>query len=106
MNALKDKFNSVKEPLETENESLRQALANKQLEYESMMQETKDIRRQIEQLNAELAEKEALAAELNQEMASNAKEMSRATNRQFYTKRILEIVETIDKQRKEIDKVN
>lgn len=105
MNALKEKLDGVKEPLEKENEMLQKKLADKQLEYQRMMQETKDIRRQIETLNAELAEKEALAAELNQEMASQAKEMSRTTNRQFYTRRILEIVDTIDKQRKEIDKI-
>lgn len=105
MNALKEKLDGVKEPLEKENEMLQQKLADKQLEYQRMMQETKDIRRQIETLNVELGEKEALAAELNQEMASQAKEMSRTTNRQFYTRRILEIVDTIDKQRKEIDKI-
>ena len=105
MNALKEKLDSVKEPLEKENESLQQKLANKQLEYQKMMQETKEIRRQIDELNAELVEKEALVAELNQEMASQSKETSRSTNRQFYTRRILEIVETIDKQRKEIDKI-
>lgn len=105
MNALKEKFVAVSQPLEKENESLQQSLANKQQEYQNMMQETKEIRRQIEELTAELAEKEALAVELNEEMANNAKEASRTTNRQFYTKRILEIVETINKQRKEIDKI-
>lgn len=106
MNLLKEKFNAVREPLEKENESLQQSLANKQHEYENMMQETKEIRRQIEELNAELVEKEALVAELNQDMVSDAKKSKNfSTNRQFYTKRILEIVETIDKQRKEIEKV-
>lgn len=105
MNALKEKFNSVREPLEKENESLQASLANRQLEYQNMIIETKELRRQIDELNAELSEKEALVAELTQEMASNAKEISRSTNRQFYTKRILEIVETIDKQRKEIEKI-
>lgn len=105
MNGLKEKLNAVKEPLEKENAELQQSLANKQLEYQRMMQETKEIRRHIEELNVELSEKEALVAELNQEMASQAKESSRNTNRQFYTRRILEIVETIDKQRKEIDKI-
>jgi predicted nucleic acid-binding Zn-ribbon protein len=105
MNTLKEKFIAHKEPLDKENETLKKAISSKQLEYQKIMQETKEIRKEIDELNLELTDKEALLADLSQEMASNAKENSRGTNRQFYTKRILEIVETIDKQRKEIDKV-
>jgi chromosome segregation ATPase len=105
MEQLQDRWTKHKEPLESENEALRQSMSNKKLEFQEKMQETKELRKLIEDLNADLNEKEALLNDLNQEMANNSNEISRSTNRQFYTKRILEIVEVIDKQRKEINKV-
>ncbi len=106
MNGLKGKFEAHKKPLDDEKESLKQVL----LEKKDMMQQKKDeiksLRLEIDELNEDLTGKENLIKELNVEMANIPKqESTKFSNRQFYTKRILEIVANIDKQKKEIDKV-
>lgn len=106
MDQLRSRWLKHKEPLENENEKLKYLIENKKLEYQNKMQETRELRKAIDELNADLTEKEAYVNELNQELSSSStKELSRSSNRQFYTKRILEIVEIIDRQRKEINKV-
>ena len=107
MNGLKGKFEAHKKPLDDEKESLKQVL----LEKKDMMQQKKDeiksLRLEIDELNEDLTGKENLIKELNVEMANIPKqESTKFSNIQFYTKRILEIVANIDKQKKEIDKVN
>lgn len=102
---LEQQWNRHKKPLELEREELQQKLIEKRAEMQDKLEQTKQIRKEIDALNAELTAKEELIAELNQDVEANAKASSKNTNRQFYTKRILEIMTNIDKQKKEINKV-
>ena len=68
------------------------------------VEEINQFRLEIDELNADLTSKENLAKDLNKELENMPKE-SKTSNRQFYTRRILEIVSNIDKQKKEIDKI-
>jgi chromosome segregation ATPase len=105
MLSLRNQWNSVKEPLETERATLKDSIMNNKLKVNQRLEEIKTMRGEIDELNADLTEKEALLAELSKEQESQAKEAGKISNRQFYTKRILEIVASIDKQKREIDKV-
>ena len=106
MLALKNKFESHKKPLEDEKESLMQLLQDKKTQMQQKKDEIKLLRAEIDELNGDLTAKENLIKELNIEMENMPKESTKFSNRQFYSKRILEIVANIDKQKKEIDKVN
>jgi chromosome segregation ATPase len=105
MLSLRNQWNSVKEPLEDERSSLKDQILNNKLKVNQKLEEIKTMRTEIDELNAELTEKEALLNELNKEQEAQTKDASKISNRQFYTRRILEIVSSIDKQKREIDKV-
>jgi seryl-tRNA synthetase len=105
MSNLEKQWISHKQPLEDERERLRQELNNKKLLIQQKIEETRQFKQEIDELNAELTAKDSLIKELNKEMENIPKESIKTSNRQFYTKRILEIVANIDKQKKEIDKV-
>jgi chromosome segregation ATPase len=106
MNGLKGKFEAHKKPLDEEKESLKQILLEKKDIMQQKKDEIKSLRLEIDELNEDLTGKENLIKELNVEMGNIPKqESTKFSNRQFYTKRILEIVANIDKQKKEIDKV-
>ena len=103
---LKSKFETHKKPLDDEKEALKQILLEKKDKMQQKKDEIKLLRLEIDELNEDLTEKENLIKELNVEMENIPKqESTKFSNRQFYTKRILEIVANIDKQKKEIDKV-
>ena len=107
MNGLKSKFETHKKPLDDEKESLKQSLLEKKDTVQQKKDEIKSLRLEIDELNSDLTGKEGLIKELNIEMDNLPKqESTKFSNRQFYTKRILEIVANIDKQKKEIEKVN
>jgi uncharacterized coiled-coil DUF342 family protein len=72
---------------------------------QKQVEEIKQLRLEIDELNADLTSKENLAKDLNKELDQIPKESIKTSNRQFYTRRILEIVSNIDKQKKEIDKI-
>jgi len=76
----------------------------KKRELQEKIEETKQIKQQIDELNGDLSIKENQIKDLNKELESQQKQASKTSNRQFYTKRILEIVGNIDKQKKEINK--
>jgi chromosome segregation ATPase len=106
MNNLKSKFEAHKKPLDDEKETLKQVLLDKKDKMQQKKDEIKSLRVEIDELNEDLTVKENLIKELNVEMENIPKqESTKFSNRQFYTKRILEIVANIDKQKKEIDKV-
>lgn len=98
-------WNNHKLPLEEERERLKQALNERKLLTQQKLEDIKLLRSEIEELNAELTAKDNLVKELNKDFENLPKESIKTSNRQFYTKRILEIVVNIDKQKKEIDKV-
>jgi hypothetical protein len=102
---LEKQWNNHKVPLEEERERLKQALTERKLLLQQKLEDTKLLRLEIDELNAELTGKDNLIKELNKDIESSPKESIKTSNRQFYTKRILEIVVNIDKQKKEIDKV-
>ena len=105
MLSLKNQWNNVKKPLENEGSKLKDQIVNNNLKLNQKLEEIKLMRAEIDELNADLTEKEDLLAELNREQEKEAKDAGKISNRQFYTKRILEIVSSIDKQKKEIDKI-
>ena len=106
MSNLKSKFEMHKKPLDDEKENLKQLLLDKKDKMQQKKDEIKSLRSEIDELNSDLTAKENLIKELNAEMDNLPKqESTKFSNRQFYTKRILEIVANIDKQKKEIDKV-
>jgi len=102
---LEQQWNRHKKPLQLEREELQKRVNEKRAEVQDKLEQTKQIRNEIDALNSELTAKEDLIAELNRDLESNTKASSKNTNRQFYTKRILEIMANIDKQKKEINKV-
>lgn len=105
MATLENQWSNHKKPLEQQKEDLTKELNDKKVLMQNKLEQTKQIRNEIDTLNAELTLKEELIAELNRDLESNMKASSKSTNRQFYTKRILEIMANIDKQKKEINKV-
>jgi chromosome segregation ATPase len=105
MQALKTQWNNVKEPLEVEKTTLKEQIMSNKMKINEKLEEIKRMRVDIEELNADISPKETLLAELNKEYENQSKEASKMSNRQFYTRRILEICSSIDKQRKEIDKI-
>jgi chromosome segregation ATPase len=106
MHNLEVQWETHRKPLDEEKENLKQLLMNKKQQMQQKMEETKTLRQEIDDLNADLTSKENLIKELNKEMESMPKDQTKTSNRQFFTKRILEIVANIDKQKKEIDKVS
>jgi hypothetical protein len=128
---LKSQWDEHKQPLEDQREELRQALVNRKKLMQQKLEETKLLRHEIEELNSDLASKDKEVKLLNVDLEKLSKESTKTTNRQFYTRfvswfklrlnltksfnilksvsikkrRILEIVASIDKQKKEIDKV-
>ena len=106
MTNLEKQWINHKVPLEEERERLKQALNERKLLVQQKLEETKLLRLEIDELNAELTAKDNLIKELNKDIENLPKESIKTSNRQFYTNRILEIVLNIDKQKKEIDKVS
>ncbi len=105
MNHLENQWNLHKKPLDEEREILKQSLDEKKAKMNEKLEHTRLIRQEIDHLNTELVEKDALIIELNNDLQNNSKASGKTTNRQFYTKRIIEIMANIDKQKKEINKV-
>ena len=102
MTNLEKQWINHKVPLEEERERLKQALNERKLLVQQKLEETKLLRLEIDELNAELTAKDNLIKELNKDIENLPKESIKTSNRQFYTNRILEIVLNIDKQKKEI----
>ena len=105
MQKLEAQWNAHKTPKEAQVIILKETIEDKKNQTQKKIDEIKSIRDDIQELNNELTEKETLIKELNQEYETLQAENSKTSNRQFYNKRILEIVANIDRQKKEIDKV-
>lgn len=103
---LRKQWDDHRETLKSRKEALEIEISNQKLKMQQKLDETKNFRNQINELNSDLGSKEGLIEELSKEMEALAKsDSSKSSNRQFYTKRILEICSNIDRQRKEIDKI-
>jgi coiled-coil domain-containing protein 22 len=106
MQNLEKQWETYKETSEKERQDLVNIILNRKNEMQQKINETKQLVQSIDDLNAELKMKESLIKELHEEYDNLPKDATTETNnRQFYTKRILEIVANIDKQKKEINKV-
>ena len=78
----------------------------KKKEIEEKLGEIKNLKEELKRLANELTSKEDEVSDLNKSVEISIKESNKTTeNRQFYTKRILEIVSNIDKQKSQIEKV-
>ncbi|RNA38154.1 coiled-coil domain-containing protein [Brachionus plicatilis] len=106
MKKLRNEWNNHKEALDVRKKTLENEILGQTEKMNQTIEETKNLKGQIIELSSDLTERDNLIAELAKEMASLEKsESSKHSNRQFYTRRILEICSNIDRQRKEIDKI-
>ncbi|CAF0970764.1 unnamed protein product [Brachionus calyciflorus] len=106
MNNLRKQWDDHKGSLKLRKEALEAEISDQKLRMQQKIDETKQLRTQINELNSDLSSKENFISELSKEMETLVKsESSKSSNRQFYTKRIMEICSNIDRQRKEIDKI-
>ena len=104
MVGLEAKWEEYRQPLLEERDQLRQGLQERKREMIVKVDEIQKMRAEIERLNQELTDKEAYLAELNEETNSGKHDPTDTNKRQSYTKKILDIVSNIDKQKKEIRK--
>lgn len=106
MTKLRNEWNNHKEALEMRKKDLEKEILNQKEKINQRIEETRDLKSQISELSGVLSERDSVLDELNKEMELLEKsESSKHSNRQFYTRRILEICSNIDRQRKEIDKI-
>lgn len=104
MKTLEQQWLEHKKPLDDEKEKLNEMLALRKQELDEKLNEIKQLKDELKKLNNELAYKDDDVKELTKNLENVSKEKSN-TNRQFYTKRILEIMTNIEKQKREIEKV-
>ena len=71
-------------------------------ESEKKLEEIKELREKMKEVSTESRNKD----ELQKQLVSEYERMSKDVNRSAYTKRIMEIVGNIKKQKQEIDKVS
>jgi coiled-coil domain-containing protein 22 len=104
MKNLENQWVSVKEPLEQEKESIKNELNEKKNEMQIKLNGINSLKEQLNALNVELKSKDNEIKSLTRDY--EALPTNKDTNgRQFYTKRILEIVSNIDRQKCEIEKI-
>uniref|UniRef100_A0A915L3V7 Coiled-coil domain-containing protein 22 homolog n=1 Tax=Romanomermis culicivorax TaxID=13658 RepID=A0A915L3V7_ROMCU len=73
--------------------------------YDKIQNEIFQSSRKIEALEMEIVEKQTYLAELQKDFKARSEKQPKNPHRNFYVKRILEIVANVKKQREEIDKV-
>ena len=105
MKLLEQQWNEHKKPLEDEREKLNELAILKKKEVEDKLAEIKLLKEELKRLAAEMENKDEEISDLNKNLAISQKDSSSNANRQFYTKRILEIVANIEKQKRQIEKV-
>ncbi len=107
MQLIEIQFNEHKAPYENELKRLYDAYEHKKLDMQQKLNEIKKLKDDYKMLLNDLNDKENDLDLLSKdfEALSNDPKATQNTNRQFYTKRILEIVANIEKQKREIDKV-
>jgi hypothetical protein len=107
MQLIEIQYNEHKVPYEDEIKRLKNEYDSKKLDMQKKLFEIKKLRDDYKILANDLIEKEKELDLLNKDFESlrNDPKTAQNTNRQFYTKRILEIVANIEKQKREIDKV-
>ena len=104
MAGLEAKWEEYRQPLLEERDKLRQTLQDRKSQLLSRVDEIQVMRGEIEKLNQELTDKDAQLAELNEQAQSGKHDSADTNKRHSYTKKILDIVANIDKQKKEIRK--
>jgi hypothetical protein len=106
MKLLEQQWLGHKKPLEDEREKLNDLAIMKKKEIEEKLAEIKNLKEELKRLSDELSLKEDEVSDLNKSVEISLKESNKTIeNRQFYTKRILEIVSNIEKQKSQIEKV-
>ena len=106
MTKLRNEWNNHKEALEMRKKNLEQEILNQKEKMNQTIEETRNLKGQISELTSVLSERDGLLDDLTKEMELVGKaESAKHSNRQFYTRRILEICSNIDRQRREIDKI-
>ena len=107
MSLLEKQWLEHKKPLEDEREKLNNLAILKKKEVEEKLVEIKLLKEEFKRLTIDFGSKEDEVSELSKNLELSNKESNKTIeNRQFYTKRILEIVANIDKQKSQIEKVN
>lgn len=105
MKLLEQQWLGHKKPLEDEREKLNDLAIMKKKEIEEKLAEIKNLKEELKRLSDELSLKEDEVSDLNKSVEISLKESNKTIeNRQFYTKRILEIVSNIEKQKSQIEK--
>jgi chromosome segregation ATPase len=107
MQLLEITFAEAKKPYDNELKRLQNEYANKKQEMQQKLNEIKHLKDDYKNLVNDLNDKTSELEQLNKdyEALRNDPKATQNSNRQFYTKRILEIVANIEKQKREIDKV-
>ncbi|XP_052281659.1 coiled-coil domain-containing protein 22 homolog [Dreissena polymorpha] len=88
-------------PLIDQYRSLKDTASRTESEAQRKLEEIKEFRKKLKQVQDEARGKE----ELSKQLRSEFERMTKEVNRSAYTKRIMEIVANIKKQKMEIDKV-
>ncbi|KAI0216076.1 Coiled-coil domain-containing protein 22 [Lamellibrachia satsuma] len=101
LTTLNDQWERIRGPLEEEYRSLQMLGETQMSETDKKLEEMKEMRMKMKQLASESRSK----GELCKQLVSEYEQMTKDVNRSTYTRRILEIVSNIKKQKKEIDKV-
>ncbi|GAM23567.1 hypothetical protein SAMD00019534_067420 [Acytostelium subglobosum LB1] len=94
-------WEKVRRPIVEKYRQLKDEKSNQSDEAKSKVERIKEIRALIKKLIGEIKTKEELIAQLQETYKQSPKD----TNRSMYTRRILESVKNIDKQRVDIDRI-
>ena len=113
MHNLKSQWETHRQPMIAERDAAVAAIEQQRQLMLVKMDELKDMRVQVEELEGELALKDQQVVDLTHiieteqqaSLASSSSSGKKKSTRAFYTKRILEIVANIDKQKREIEKI-
>ena len=98
---LAQQWEGHRQPLVQQHRDLRQSQAVRESEAEKKLEEIKEFRGRMKAVADEARRKEELAKQLTSEF----ERMTKDVNRSAYTRKIMEIVANIKKQKQEIDKI-
>ncbi|KJE90241.1 hypothetical protein CAOG_08526 [Capsaspora owczarzaki ATCC 30864] len=98
---LATKWEAVRAPLVLEYRTLKESQDGRMTESRRKLAQIKEFRESMKQI----AEEARIKDELYRQLTAEYEKMTKDINRSIYTRRILEIVKNIKKQREDIDKV-
>ncbi|XP_064637676.1 coiled-coil domain-containing protein 22 homolog [Lineus longissimus] len=99
--SLANQWEKHRAPLILQFRELKELNDNKMSETQKRLEDIKELREKMKELADDAREKE----ELQKQLVSEYERMTKDVNRSAYTRRIMEIVQNIKKQKAEIDKV-